>query len=249
MRPLPSTALALGVFLIAPTARAQDDARAVIEKAVQAHGGGAVLDKYLAGRVQTKGVIVLSGTEFPFTNQLVYQLPDRVRTTVEVTAQGVHRSVTQVLTGGKVLMFVGGLAQQVPNTQVEEMKTALYVQNLARLTPLLKEDRYKLKALGEKAVEGKPAAGVRVSSEGQRDVSLYFDKDSGLLVMVERPGFDALGKPTQQQEYYSNYREASGLKYPTKTLVRQNGKKYIESDVTEYKPLERVDSREFTNVP
>jgi hypothetical protein len=230
-------------------ALAQDDPKAVIEKGIQARGGAAVLDKYIAGRVAVKGTIRLQDADYPYASQSVYEMPDRIRITAEVTAKGQRNTVTQVFSGGRVSMFVGGLAQQVPTGQVEETKAAMYVQNLARLTPLVKDSRYKLTALGEKAIEGKPVVGVKVSSDGARDVSLYFDKDSGLLVLIERPGFDAAGKPVEQQEYYSNFRDANGLRYPTKTVIRQNDKRYLESETTEFKPLERVDAREFNHTP
>src|SRR5262245_30402898 len=129
--------LALAVALVTP-ARAQDDPKALITKAVEAHGGAATLDKYLAGRVQTKGVIVHRGAELPFTSQIVYQTPDRIRSAVEVTADGVRRGVTQILNNGRVSLFVGAMAQQVPTAQADEMKVAIYVRDLTRLTPLLK---------------------------------------------------------------------------------------------------------------
>jgi hypothetical protein len=84
-----------------------------------------------------------------------------------------------------------------------------------------------------------------VSAEGHKDVRLYFDRQTNLLVAIERPGFDDLGKPAEHWEYFSDFREANGLKYPTKTLIKQNGKRYLESETTEFKPLEKVDSREF----
>jgi hypothetical protein len=146
-------------------------------------------------------------------------------------------------------MFVGGLAQQVPPAQAEEMKVALYVQNVTRLTPLLKDSRFKLAAAGEKAIDGRPTAGVRVSSNGQKDVRLYFDRGTGLLAAVERPGFDAQGKPTDQLEVYSDYRETGGLKRSGKTVILQNGKPYIESETVEFQPLEQVDPKEFTANP
>jgi hypothetical protein len=241
--------LSLTVALALMPVDARDEPKAIIDKAIAAHGGATVLDKYPAGRLQKKGTITLQGTEFPFTSQSVYLLPDSVRTTSEITAQGVRRSATQVFSNRRLSIFVGGLAQQVPTSQTDEVKMTLYVQNLLRMTPLVKENRYKLAELDEKTVDGKTAVGIKVSSEGARDVSLYFDKNNSLLVLVERPGFDAAGKAVTQQEFYSNFREANGLKYPTKTVIRQNDQRYLESETTEFKPLERVDAREFTHVP
>ena len=236
-------ALTLAVALT-PAACGQDAARAVVEKAVQAHGGAA-LDKYPAGKAKAKGTIILQGTEFPFTSDLTYQMPGKARTTFEVVIMNIRRTVTYVATGERIAAFAGGLAQELPPPQVEEMKTALYVQNLTRLTPLLHDKRYKLAAAGGKDIEGKPAVGVAVSADGHKDVRLYFDRQSDLLVAVERPGFDALGKPIEHVEIYGGYRDANGLKYPSKTLIKQGGKRYLESETVEFKPLEKSDPREF----
>ena len=104
-------------------------------------------------------------------------------------------------------------------------------------------------ATGEKKIEGQPALGVKVSSDGHKDVRLYFDKLTNLLIAVERNGFDSEAKPVEQTDIYGSYREANGLKYPTKTLIKQNGKQYLESETIEFKPLEKVDSREFQPHP
>jgi hypothetical protein len=241
MRTLLTAALAV---VLVPAARGQDAAKEVIEKAIQAHGGAA-LDKYPAGRSKSKGSIVLLNTEFPFTNERVYQMPGKYRSTFEVTSANVTRSVTYVANGDKVAAFAGGLAQELNKPQVEELKTALYAQNLTRLTPLLKDKQYKLAPADGIVVDGRPTVGVTVSSEGHKDVRLYFDRETNLLAAVERSGFDAQGKPADNTEIYSGYRETNGLKYPTKVVIKQNGKRYLESETLDFKPLERVDPKEF----
>jgi hypothetical protein len=240
--------VALTVALI-PTARGQDQARAIVEKAIEAHGGAATLDKYPAGRAKSKGTISLHGTDYPFTLERVFQAPNRLRITSEVVIMNIHRPVTYAIDRNTVTAVAGGFAQELPKSQIEELRTALYVQTLIRLTPLLKDKSYRLAAAGEKKIEGQAAIGVTVSSDGHKDVKLYFDKLTNLLVAVERPGFDDRGKPVEHTEIYGSYRETNGLKYPTKTLVKQNGKRYLESETIEFKPLEKVDSREFQIIP
>jgi hypothetical protein len=234
---------------VAAPVHGQDAARAVIEKAVQAHGGAAVLDKYPAGRAKSKGTVVIQMTQFPFTSELTYQMPGKVRSTFEVTTMNVRRSVTYVASGEKVSAFAGGLAQEMPAPQIEELRTAVYVQNLTRLTPLLSDKKLRLAATPEKTVDGQQVDGVIVSSSGRKDVRLYFDRKTHLLAAVERPGFDAVGKPVEHQEIYSGYQEANGLKYPTKTVVKQNGNPYLQSETIEFKPLEKIDAKEFQPTP
>lgn len=228
------------------TVRAQDDVKATIEKAIQAHGGAEKLDKFPAGRVQSKGSISAQGGEVPFSSTTIYQLPDRVKNTIEFTTSAGTRGVTQILSGDKVGVFISGLPQQVLPAQAEEMKQAAHTRHLVRLTPLIKGDKYKLADAGEKEIGGKAATGVKVAADGYREVRMYFDKTTGMLLALERQGYDAAGKLTDRQEIFSDYREAEGIKYPSHTTVMQDGKRYIVSEVLSFKPLTKADSREFT---
>ena len=229
---------------LASAARGEDAVQALIEKASQAHGGPA-LDKYPAGRAKAKGTIVLKGNEYPFTVERVYHVPGKFRITSEVVIMGVGRPVTCAVFGNTISANAGGLPQELPKSQIDELRTAVHVQAIARLTPLLKDKKYKLSSAQDKSFEGKPTFGVTVSAEGYKDVRLYFDRQTNMLVAIERMGFDELGKPTEHLDLFSDYREINGLKYPTRTLVKQNGKRYLDSETTEFKPLEKVDSREF----
>ena len=234
------------VLTIVNSAAAQDEAKAVIERAIAAHGGADKLDKFLAGRVQSKGAITAQGGQVPFVSVVVYQLPDKVKNTTEFTLQGGSRPITQIMNGDKIAVVINGITQQVLPAQADEMKQAAHARNLRRLTPLLKGDKFNLAMAGDKQIAGKSAVGVKVTAEGAREVRLYFDKSNDLLLAQERHSFDAAGKPTEQQEIYSDYREAEGIKYPAHTAVMQNGERYIVSEVVSIKLLPKVESREFT---
>jgi hypothetical protein len=70
---------------------------------------------------------------------------------------------------------------------VAEAKEQAHAGWVATLAPLKDAKRFTLATLGEIKVEDKPALGVKVSRQGPRDVDLYFDKRSGLLVRTEWP--------------------------------------------------------------
>jgi hypothetical protein len=234
------------VFGMADPTLAQDDVKAVVERAIAAHGGAEKLDKFLAGRVQMKGAIAAQGGQVPFVSVVVYQLPDKVKNTTEFTLQGGSRPITQIMNGDKVGVVINGITQQVLPAQADEMKQAAHARKLRQLTPLLKDDKYKLATAAEKQIGGKSAVGVKVTAVGAREVRLYFEKGTDLLLAQERHSFDATGKPVEQQEIYSDYREAEGIKYPAHTAVMQNGERYIVSEVTSIKLFPKMDSREFT---
>jgi hypothetical protein len=243
-------AVLAGLGALAPlTAFAQTDARKVIEEAAAAHGGLENLAKHPAARIKVKGTYLVQGQPVPYAGQSVYFMPDRVRSTVELTIKNVPRTVEQIQNGERSAMIVGGLTQHVTESQAQELKMSLYCQNLARFVPLLKEPKYTLTPASDKLIDDKRAFGVRVSSAGHKDVTLYFDAESHLLVMMERPGFDANGLKAEQQEFYSDFRSAGGIKYAGKTKAVQNGKVILESEVIDFQPLERVDAKEFALPP
>jgi hypothetical protein len=231
--------------VVTTTARADDAARDLVEKAIEANGGAATIDKYPAGRAKAKGTVVLQGSEYPFVLERAWQMPGKLRISYEVVIQNVQRPVTYIVNGNSVAEIAGGLAQEMPKSQVAELRTAAYVLNLLRLTPLLKDKKLQLAAAGEKVIERRPTVGLTVTADGHKDVRLYFDKETHLLAAVERPGFDDRGRGVEHVEVYDKYREAAGLKYPSKTLIKQNGKRYVESETTEFIPLPKIDPREF----
>src|SRR5205807_2410640 len=76
------------------------------------------------------------------------------------------------------------------------------------LAPLLRDRQFTLAALPEAAVEGRPAVGVKASYPGQPDVSLWFDKETHLLVKTAyRSG---PGQGSLQETVLGDYRAPGG---------------------------------------
>ena len=97
----------------------------------------------------------------------------------------------------------------------------------------------------EVEVDGKPAAGVLVKAAGQRDVTLYFDKESGLLVKAAFKANIPMQGETDQEVLFSDYQEQNGLKLPRKVVVLQGGRKIVETKVVKVELLDKVDDKEF----
>jgi len=173
--------------------------------------------------VKTRGFLVVKEKHEPFTSQSIFQMPDRLRIAIEMTVQGTKWTVVQIQNGEKSAMIAGGLEQHISEAQTQEMRLALYAQNLARLVPL-RDAKYQLKSIGETSFEGHPVRGVRVSAAGAQDVTLYFDSKTMLLDVLERPGFDSAGAKVARQDFYTDYRSVDGLKYAAKTRVRKTAK-------------------------
>jgi hypothetical protein len=160
-------------------------------------------------------------------------------------ANGQQITVTAVYNGKKAWLNVNGQNQEVNDKILDELKEAAAISRLARLTPL-KGKEYKLSPLGEVKIGGKPAVGIKVSSKGHRDVNLFFDKDSGLIVKTERRLHDLMtGQELTESRVITEYQDVDGRKVAKKVTVERDGKKYLDAEVTEVKFVDDIDDSEF----
>jgi hypothetical protein len=203
------------LLVSASAAFAQDGARAIVEKAIQAQGGEAKVSKLRTMRIKVEGTtdLVPGQPNLPFTIEDTWQMPGRYKTSSTFQLEGRKFTQTQVIDGDKGSMQSNGQTQDLPKEAVTEMKEQKNAEDLDRLG-FLKEKGIELSVLDEIKVDGRPAVGILVNSKGRRDVKLYFDKASGLLVKREHRVLDpASGKEVQQEVIFSDYQEKDGLKH------------------------------------
>jgi hypothetical protein len=228
------------------TARPQDDLKGIIQKGITAHGGAEKMAKAKAGRSKTKGTLELFNTSLPFTQDMTYQLPNQFREELELEAAGQKIKVATVFNGTKGWIEVNDKVQELDDKMQSELKEAGHLMRVARLTMLLEDKGCKLAPLGEAKVNGKAAVGIRVECKGFRDVSLYFDKDGGLLLKTERRGLDPMsGQEFTEERIVTEYHKVEGLQSPKKMLVNRDGKKFMEAEVVEVKLFDAVDPKTF----
>lgn len=109
-----------------------------------------------------------------------------------------------------------------------------------------KDIYFDISLLPEIMVEGKPAQGVRVRSRGHRDINLYFDKKTNLLVKLTRIFDDPVtGEKADEERIIKEYQDIQGIQTIKKVVVFRSGKKYIDLEVIEAKYLDKVADREF----
>ena len=240
--------LSLAIFCFCtPALLADDKARALVENAIKAHGGEAAVAKLRTMRIKAEGttdqIPGLPGAAF--TIEDVWQMPDKYRTTSELTAMGMKLTQTQVIDGDKDWAQINGQVHEQPKESIAEMREQKYAEDLARLG-FLKDKDIELTLVDETKVNGKPAAGIRVKSKGHREVKLYFDKATGLLVKREHPVLDpAGGKEVMLEVVFSDYEEKDGVKHYKTLTGYMSGKKVIEAKVTAIEFLDKVDPNLF----
>jgi hypothetical protein len=236
----------LGAALVAAVALAGvvraaegDDARAVIDRAVKAAGGEKALAKRKAMTWTTKGTYYGMGMEIPFTAHYALELPGKSRMEIE-------NFMTRVVDGDKGWIQMMGETREMDKGELAEARADLHVNRVVSLRPL-KGEGFKLSLLGDSKVGDRPVVGVKVSHAGHRDVKLFFDKNSNLLLKVESrvKSQEQGGKEATQEATYGDYTDVDGVQVPRKMTVKRDGERYVEAENSDAKFPASVPAKEF----
>ncbi len=225
--------------------RPDAEGQAILDKAITAHGGLANLAKFPAEMWKFQGVLNTGGRLASITGEWAYELTDKAR--VVIKARNGVRIVTriEILNGDAGWIKENGITRAMNTEELAEAKEDAYANSFSWLFPF-KETTFTLSPLGEVQVEGRPAVGVRVSCNGHRDANLFFDKESVLLVKVERLVKDVQSRQEVNQEVFaSEYKEIEGILYPMKMKIMRDGKLHLEVKISEFKRKEKLDDRQF----
>lgn len=241
--------MAAVAIAFAPAARAADDPKEVVAKAIKAHGGEEFLTKHKAAQSREKGKITLPGmAATEFTDESSFMLPDKFKQVLEMEIMGMKFTMNALIVGDKVTVegMIANMKIDLGDETKEAYKDVPHILRVSQLVPLVKDKAYKLELIGDDKVDDKPVVGVRVSVKDQKDVSLFFDKTTGLMAKLEYRTKGPDGMEVTESRVVKEYaKDNNGIPYPKKSLVLHDGKTFVESENVEYKFLEKLDDAEF----
>jgi hypothetical protein len=112
-----------------------------------------------------------------------------------------------VLVDDKGWISFDGVTYDLDKEFLDRIQRSIYADRVCALVTLLRDKGYTLTTLGESQVKDKAVLGVKVQSEGKPDVSLYFDKTTGLLFKSAVRLMDPnQGREALQEVYYHDYK-------------------------------------------
>jgi hypothetical protein len=222
------------------------DLQAIIAKGIKARGSEQDLAKYKAMIMKGTGTFYGLGEGIPYTADWHIQGSKQARFSLEMKNMDQTFTFTKVLNGDKGWMKINNDVKDLDADALAEDKEEAYARYITMLLPL-KGKAFQLAAVGEVKVEGKDAVGVRVSHKGHRDVNLYFDKASHLLVKTEHTVKDpqAGNQEMSEETFMSGYKEFKNIKFSTKVTIKRDGKLFVEAAMTEFEPVESIDQAQF----
>lgn len=241
-------------FLAASGSRAQAagepedaQARAIIDKAIKAHGGADKLSRFKAVSAKWVGKHKVENMFYWDAVRVVtYEMPDKIRFDFEVeNPNGGKFAFARVVNGKKGWQGSVRGTRDLKEAEVAQIVDELYAHWLVSVVPL-KEKGFEFSLVGDATVDEKDAVGVRVSCKGRPDVNLFFDKKTGLVIKSERRA----KAPVTNEEYtaesiYRDHKEFQGVMWPTNRLDRRDGMDLEENsgrfELSEFKAHDKLD--------
>jgi hypothetical protein len=237
-------ALTIGSGAPVPAADA-GDANAILDKAIKALGGEEKLGKIKAVSWKGKGTITFNGSDNAITTQTFVQGIDHTRQEFEGEFGGQQFKGVTVVASDKGWRRFGEQNMELDKDSIANEKRTVYLTWVPITVVPLKGNQFKVEALPEESVGGKPQTGVKATAPDGKTFNLYFDKESGLPVRLVAKVMGFMGDEFTQETTYSDYQEMGGIKKATKISSKRDGEKFIESQITEFKVLDTVDAKTF----
>jgi hypothetical protein len=241
-----SVLLATGLVLgLGRLTLADDDSKAVIDKAIKALGGAEKLGAIKAVVWKTKGKIHINDNDNEISTKVTAQGFDHFRQEFEGEFNGTPIKGVTVLDGDKAWRKIGEEPNKLEDDALANEKRNVYLQVVPQMPSLLTREGFKVEAAEEEKVGGKAAAVLKVTGPDGKDFQLFFDKESGLPVQLKATVAGRQGAEFAQETTFGSYKDFDGVKRATKLETKRNGKKFLDAEVTEFKILEKVDPKTF----
>ena len=236
-----------GVLAFGTAVRADDKAKEVIKQGIAARGGEEKLNKMKGYREKSKGTISVMGMEIEFSLDTLAAPPTKMKAELKMEVGGMSHTVDIVFNNGALKRTIGDMMLPVSDADKDDAKQRMEVAYAMRLTPLLDDKAFQIKSLADAKVGGKDTDVIQVTGKDVKDTKFYFDKATHLLAMVEYEGVAPMGGKGKQELQLSEYKDFDGVKQPTKLVISNDGTKFLEQSLTEYKPLDKIDDKEFAD--
>jgi outer membrane lipoprotein-sorting protein len=241
MRLFLAASLAVILFVV-PSRADEKDAKAILDKAINALGGAEKLNKVKAFSWKSKGTITFNDNENEFTGEVTIKGLDQYRREFGND----QFSGVVVVDGNKGWRKFGDNSTELEGDGLANEKRAIYLNVIPITLVPLNGNGFKFEAAGEEKVADKPANVLKVTGPDGKDFKLYFDKESGLPAKLVAQVLSFQGDEYTSETTYSNYKDFGGIKKATKLEIKRDGNPFQSWEITEFKILDKVEPDTFT---
>jgi hypothetical protein len=243
-----SVSLLATILLGLPVASIQadePDAQAVLDKAIKALGGEEKLGKIGVATWKTRSKFTFNENESEFRGEATVQGLDHYRTEFQGEFNGNTFKGIVVLNGDKGWRKFGENLMEMDADGVSNEKRNVYLQVIPITLVPLKGKTFKVNVAGEDKVDDKPAVILEVTAPDGRNFKLFIDKESNLPVKLAARVVGFGGQEFNQETTLGGYKDFDGIKKATKVVSKRDGQKFAESEITEFKVLDKAEAATF----
>jgi hypothetical protein len=235
------------VFLAGTAAARADEqqARAAVDKAIKAAGGEEKFGKATILSWKSKGTVTFNGEERTMNLNATAQGLDHYRSEFEGEFNGNPFKAVTVLSGDKGWRRFGDNARDMDDEAVAREKRNVYLNIVPIVLVPLKGKDFKLDSAADEQVNGKPAVAVKATGPDGKTFTLCFDKESGLPVKMTATVAGFNGEDYEQETTFADYKDFDGVKKATKLEMKRNGERFVTTEITEFKVLDKVEPGTF----
>jgi len=234
-------------FVASSALRAQDpEPKETLTKAIKAQGfkdDG----KALAQSWKDTGTVDVSGMKIDYTADFWFRPPDGLRFELMAEVMGLKLAIKHVTAGDMVWDGMDGKVEEVKGEKKDYSKVQAYYIWVTSLTPLNHDKQFKLSSVVGKKVNDKPTLGILIERKDKPEITLYFDKETGLLAKSEITVKDEFQgwKDVLQEVFYEDWKDSGDMKVFGRMRVMRDGKAFIDSKPSEPKLSEKLDPKLF----
>ena len=231
-------------LLLAGTASAED-ARALIDRAIQAHGGAARLERTKKGHVKAKCEVKDVNAPFEYEIEEWFDLPARNKRIYDEKGHGTARHVEWLFMGKESWMREGSRRVEHKSWPVSLSAEQQQWYAVLAILLLLREKDAQLTSLPEETKDGRILAGIHVVYFLYSG-DYFFDKSTGLLARSKRTWQSPVnGEEEDAETIYEDYRDIQGIHYPMRFKVA--AKKYSSTfTLSSIEFLDKIDESIFS---
>jgi hypothetical protein len=247
MRKAVCGAFALGLLLALSGQVYAADAQTILEKAIKAAGGSDKLTPFTKEAFTWKSTVIVKTPDGDGKlTETGYAQGDQVRLEINGKFGDKEVKVVRVCDGNKCYVREGEKTEELDKEKAGHFKADWNRMRMCMLLEPLKDRALELTALDDAKVGDKAALGLKAVHKEHGTTQFFFDKDDGTLLKVTYRAFNPHdGKEHDYEMMTSAPKEMSGIRIPTKVSLKQDGKDYVEVELTEMKHVDKLDKKLF----
>jgi hypothetical protein len=213
MRSCVLTNVSVFLFLLLAWAASAEEPRILLDRAIQAHGGAARVERTKKGHLKAKSEGKQSNAPFKVEIEEWFDLPSRYRETSDGSRNGMPYHGEKLVLG-KEGWIREGTGPMRPFPFPDPFVAQHWHAKLALLLVLRDKD-VQFKSLPDETKDGRSLVGFHAISPQVAD-DFFFDKSTGLLAKTQKTMPNPLGgQEVIEEAFYDDYRDIQSIHFPT----------------------------------